>query len=80
MAHNNHKGKNCDSGVHSQTSYSNILHRFVEIAELSPGDGAGVQVSQLTAHSREVLVHFVQILQQNDHAAVTYCRENRDYD
>ncbi len=58
-------------------THSDVLHRLVEIVQLSPGHGAGVEAAQLTGHWAEVVVHLVQILQQDDDTAVTRCKKNK---
>lgn len=58
------------------STYSDSHHSAVETMEASPGDGAGVEVDQLTANGGEGPLNALQILQQQQDTAVTHCQGN----
>lgn len=57
-------------------THSNSRHSAVETMEASPGDGAGAEVEQLASDGGEGHLNALQILQQEQDAAVTHCPEN----
>lgn len=57
-------------------THSDSCQSTVETVEASPGDGAGVEVDQLVADGGQGHLDALQILQQKQDTAITYCQGN----